>query len=318
VRVLIVGGGAVGQVFGYHLARGGAQVTFFLREKYAEAATQGFTLYALNSRDKTSPHLFDDFDVVTSEAEVRNRQFDQLWLAVSSPALRMGWLTELVDAVGHAAVVSLTDGVHDREFMLEHVQPSRLVSGFIALISYQAPLRNEKRFPVPGVAFWFPPLTSCPFDGPYDECARIVSTLKRGGQPASYAKGRATEGAAPAAMTSPLFMALEGAGWSFRELATGDHLAIGTGAGREAAVLSVRHRGLRPPAIRAVLRPWVVRCVMVIAKWIIPLDIETYLAYHFSKVGQQTRMYIDAYLLLAAETGGSAVALTTLRKRVEK
>ena len=50
MNVLIVGAGAVGQVYGRHLALGGAHVHYFVREKYADECRRGFTFYPLNRR----------------------------------------------------------------------------------------------------------------------------------------------------------------------------------------------------------------------------------------------------------------------------
>ncbi|MBT5947613.1 MAG: hypothetical protein HOG94_08080, partial [Nitrospinaceae bacterium] len=56
--------GAVGLSYGYHLQRGGAEVCYFVREKYAEAAREGFTLYALNAKDRTQPLCFQADQIV--------------------------------------------------------------------------------------------------------------------------------------------------------------------------------------------------------------------------------------------------------------
>ena len=53
LRVLVVGAGAVGQVFALHLARGGADVAFLVKPKYAEECGRGFTLYRLGGRVPT-------------------------------------------------------------------------------------------------------------------------------------------------------------------------------------------------------------------------------------------------------------------------
>ncbi|HIA02218.1 MAG TPA: hypothetical protein EYN66_09955, partial [Myxococcales bacterium] len=47
VKVLIIGAGAVGQIYGYFLQRAGAEVSFFVKDKYAEECRQGFPLHHL-------------------------------------------------------------------------------------------------------------------------------------------------------------------------------------------------------------------------------------------------------------------------------
>ena len=44
-RVLLVGAGAVGQVYGKYLQAAGCEISFLVKEKYADEARRGFTLY---------------------------------------------------------------------------------------------------------------------------------------------------------------------------------------------------------------------------------------------------------------------------------
>ena len=57
-KVLIVGAGAVGQVYARHAQLGGAEVTFFVRDKYREEVSRGFDMYPLNRRG-TEPVRFE-------------------------------------------------------------------------------------------------------------------------------------------------------------------------------------------------------------------------------------------------------------------
>ena len=68
LRLLIVGAGAVGQVYGYHLQRGGASVAFLVRPAYAEACRGGLTLYPRAGH--AGPIAFTDFDVLSDLADV--------------------------------------------------------------------------------------------------------------------------------------------------------------------------------------------------------------------------------------------------------
>ena len=45
LRCLLVGAGSVGQVYGCHLKRGGAEVRYLVRSAYVEDARKGFTLH---------------------------------------------------------------------------------------------------------------------------------------------------------------------------------------------------------------------------------------------------------------------------------
>ena len=57
-----------------------------------------------------------------------------------------------------------------------------------------------------------------------------------------------------------------------------------------------------------------VRRVIGMARRIIPFDIEVYLAYHFTKVGDQTVAMIDAFHTLAQEEDVEAPFLAELQR----
>ena len=80
-RVLVVGAGAVGQVYARHAQQGGAEVTFFVRDKYRNEVARGLDLYPLNrgQRHRTEPVRFEGFEVVSRTDEVAAQRFDQVY-----------------------------------------------------------------------------------------------------------------------------------------------------------------------------------------------------------------------------------------------
>src|ERR1700678_139755 len=116
MRVLIVGAGAVGQVYGHHLVRGGADVEFLVKPKYLAEVAHGFTLYHLPN---TEP------DVLHAHATAAaTGAYDAVILTVSSDALRAGdWLAELARATGNATVLVLQPGLDDRAYIEARVAP---------------------------------------------------------------------------------------------------------------------------------------------------------------------------------------------------
>jgi 2-dehydropantoate 2-reductase len=292
-NVLLVGAGAVGLVYGYHLAKGGANVSFFVKEKYAEDARKGFVLYPLNQGRQVPAVHWKDAGVVTSTEEVAAANWDQVWLCMSATALRGDWLPTLLEAAGdNTTVVSLQPGLEDREYMLQFVPAARLVCGVITLISYQAPLDGETREP-PGIAYWFPPMSPNPFDG---ERANTVAGLLRAGKcPAVAKKQLPNDILFLSACMMSILGVLEDAGWSFSTLRRSSTLALGIKAAHQGMTVVARVRGLRLPLFRLFVRPWIVRMMMPLSRWIMPFDIETYLQYHFTKVGDQTRFMLQVY-----------------------
>ncbi|HEX3759046.1 MAG TPA: 2-dehydropantoate 2-reductase N-terminal domain-containing protein [Kofleriaceae bacterium] len=313
LRVLVVGAGAVGQPYGLHLQRGGAEVAFFVRDKYRAAAERGFDLYRLRG-GRAEPVRLDGCAVVSRADEVAARRFDQVYLTVSSPALHGPWLAELIAAAGDATIVSLQPGPDDRAVLLAAgVSAERLVAGMITLISYAAPLPGETRFPRPGMAYFLPPMAPSPLSGPRDRAAAVVAALRAGQLPARLHPDVPRQSAFPTAILMPLLAALESAGWSLGELVRGRELARGTQAAREALAVVAATTGWRPPlGARLVLRPWLLRLGLAIARRVLPLPLEIYLREHFTKVHDQTVEFMAALVAKGRRAGVEVATLDSL------
>lgn len=318
MNVLIVGAGAVGQVYGRHLAAGGARVTFFVRPRYVEELRGGMCLYPLNERRRDEgPVRFEDFGLLTTYDEVGACSWDQVWLCVSSTALRAGWLDELIAAVGDATMIALQPGPEDRSFLLERIPKERLVHGMISLISYPAPLPGED-CPEPGMAYWFPPLSPSPFSGEVGPRDEVIAALKRGGQPAASHSDVVALAGFPSAVLMSLLVGLEAEGWRFGNLARGEFLRRSIAAAREAILIVARHHGVRPPWWRYCLSPLLVKALLAVAPWVVPLPLETYLGFHFTKVGDQTRLYMDTYAALGRTFGLPTDSLEALSEEASR
>ena len=320
MSVLIIGGGAVGQVYGHHLARAGAQVDVYVKPKYAEEAARGFVLYPLGRKgqrrggaDAQGRARFVPAHVHTRFEDVSQQAYDQVWLCVPADAVTDAFAREVAQNTGNATLVLLTPGLEDRaRFALCGAEP-RLVQGAISLISYQSPLANESR-PEPGVAYWFPPMSPSPFDGPSALAKPIVEMLRKGGCPAALRPGTARFAASASAIMMPHLVALEGANWSLRGLRKSGELALATQASREALDIVAKKHGVAPPFARRLVRPFAMRLLLSLAPRLVPFDLETYLRYHFTKVGPQTRLMIRAYIERGLADHLPVAALTKLQQ----
>jgi len=313
-NVLIVGAGAVGQVYGRHFQRGGADVAFLVKPKHLDETRRGFTLYPLNDGLPPPPVAFEGFEALT---EATGRSFDAVVLCVSSPALRGSWLDALAAATGDATVAMLQPGLTDREYVAARVGESRLVSGMVGFMAYAAPLSGEA-LPRPGTAYWFPPFQMCPFSGPDERVRPIVDALRRGGFPARIHPDVPGELAFKASVVETLVVALECAGWRFAAL-RGDRelLELAIRASREVASLAEKALGKKAPASARRLRAWMVRPLLWAAPKVAPLDLEAFFRQHFTKVADQTRGTFATYAELSAKHGVPTPALLALRARLE-
>lgn len=309
-RILIVGAGAVGQVYGAHLARGGAEVGALVRPRYARAATAGFDLQP--ARDE--PWRWVPTTVFTEPDEIVRQRWDQVWLCVSSPALRGAWLGSLLEAARDATIVSLQPGLDDRALLLERVPEERLVSGLIAYLAWLAPLPGQTG--PKGMAYWFPPFAKSRFSGPEAAVDLAVDTLQRGGCPASRSRDVSRESAQGSAVLLTTIAALEVAGWTFRTWRGHPVSRLGAAAAREALAIAAAYHGARPGPIRWLAKRGPLALLSRLAPLAMPLPVETYLRVHFTKVGDQTREALRTWIAAGAARGLQTEALTRLLEQL--
>ncbi|MEQ1507527.1 MAG: hypothetical protein ABMB14_35180, partial [Myxococcota bacterium] len=274
-----------GQVFGYHLHRAGVEIAFRVREPDRHRGP--FRLYPL--RGDPAPVTFDA-PVVGTDAEVAAFRPDLALLTVPSDALDGPWLAPFLEAMAGIDVVALEPGPEATDVIRAAHPAVRLTTGIIAFIAYLAPLPGESRFPAPGVAYWLPPLTRCPFEG--TAAPAFVEVLNRGGLPSAVREGIALTSSYGSIAMALYITALKAGGWSFRDTFGSDALAVAfRGVGQAAAVIEARHHTRRPAWLRFA-GPAAIRAILRLGRRVLPLDLETYLGVHFTKVGGQTRHHL--------------------------
>jgi len=302
----------VGQVFGHHLANGGAAVTFCVREPHLEEVGSGFSLYRLRTaRRAPPPSRTSGFAAATLETGFGGVRFDQVWLTLPSPLPGGEWLSRMVSIAAGAIVVSLQPGPEDGAALrAAGIPESRLVRGLIGFIAYAAPLPGET-LEGSGVAYWFPPGMPSGFWGARDGVEAVLAALRRGGLPAKrLADAKGVVFSTPVLMS--LVASLEAAGWSARALGAGTRLATAAAASREAFAVLARSEGPVPLGPRLLARPWLMRWVLRAATWLAPFPLEAYLQRHFTKVGGQTRHLLERWMQRGREAGQPVEALSRL------
>ncbi len=304
----------MGQVYGLHLMRGGAEVTYFVRERYVDELRAGTTLHALprgGARTLRPTHVRSDVDGVAEG-------FDQVWLCVPTNALTSGALDPVLAAVAKAertSLVSMPPGMQVRALIDLHVPRARVVDGMIGMIAYQAPLPGETL--APGIAYVLPWLSASKFSGA--EAARVrgvTQLLRAGGCPASVVSDARVSLAFSSCAMMPMVVALEGAGWRFASVRKGDWLTLLAGAAREALTLTAAELGVSSPWFRPLLRRPLFTAISYGANWLAPFDAEVYLEHHFTKVGEQTRLMMQGYLESARARSLPSAHIAELNQRV--
>ncbi|MEU4840920.1 hypothetical protein [Nocardia testacea] len=304
MRVLVVGDGALGQVFGLRLGSSGAAVNYLVKPGRTGWGGAGRTLYRLR---RLGGPVAERLHPEGVHAEIPDGPWDMIWLCVSSTALRGSWLSDLRDAVGDATVVTIGQDLHDRA-VLERVWPAeRIVQVVPSLFAYSAPLTGE--VPAPGIAYWVPPGSALKVLGDAARAEAVVRALRAGGLRARRSV-RAGAGEHIAALMVPGIAALEVAGWSLPALLSDMGPAVEAG-GEASAVVAAGTGGRR---IR--VPKWAARAVLRLLRVLLPFDLDRYLAAHFTKVADQTRLMLDGWITEGETRALPVTRLRELRKRL--
>jgi 2-dehydropantoate 2-reductase len=313
MKILVVGAGAVGQVYGLHLAAAGHELSFFVKEKYAAELAGGLTLHQLG-RWRSRERKLTGYGVLSDVAEVAAQRWDQVWLTLPSDALRGELCTALLGVVGAATVIVLQPGISDGDHVRSLLPPAQVVQGMIPFISFHSPLPDGKG--PEGMAFFLPPMAPTLIAGEAERAGQVIAALKAGGLAARAVEDFSRATAANTAFFQCMIAALECNRWQLHSLPGSPALHQGLAAAREATAVAAAETGASTLAMQPLLRPLVWRLLMPVITRIFPFNIEVYLKYHFSKVGGQTRDMLDSYVALGRRHGLSTEALGELREQL--
>lgn len=311
MNILVVGAGAIGQVYALHLARAGHAVSFFVKAQYADGLKAGLDLHRLRRGGAVTERL-DGFGLITDPSQVAAGRWDQVWLTLPSNALRGELARQVLAAVGDATVICLQPDIHDGEFVRSQT-PHRhqVVQSLIPFISFQSPLPGQ---PGPaGIAFFLPPLTPALVAGEPARAAAVTATLNQAGVPARQVENFARSTAAFVALLQPLMAALEANRWDLYGLPASPLLRDGLAASREAVRAAAAETGGSVWALRPLLWPLTWKLALPLLKHVFPFDLQVYLRFHYSKVAVQTRLMMDSYIELGAARRLPVSSLQNLR-----
>lgn len=307
-RILIVGSGAVGAVFGEHLTRAGARVRFLVRNPDSANARMPRALHQLHLTGRpTTVHQMLD-----TSAEVQG-EWDQCWLCLPSTALDSDWLKQELDKLGLGVeLINWTPDLDDRARLEQRLE--RPVSmGLIGFVSYQAPLPGETR-PAEGIAYWLPPRAATLENTRAGQ--RAATLLKNGGLSATRSRDLPWLAARLSAVVITLMAALEREQWSLERLRRSPHLDTAAGAAREAMAISAAYLGTRVRWFQQLPHSGIYRGLLKGLPPLAPFDLESYLGYHFAKVADQTRLMLDTWIEEGSKRNLAVTDLEELRRQL--
>lgn len=318
-QILVMGAGAVGLVYGKHFADGGHDVTFYVREKYRAEMVNGSVLYHINSDKKLKrPIRFSNYKVVTTFEEIGQNKYDEVYITFSSTAvLKFDFITFKQHLQNEPTIVMLQASTDDRVLLLQHFEEEQLVQGMITLISYTAPLATET-VSVPGIAYWLPPLVPMPVSGPQKRRDAVIQSFKSGKIRAKSSKSVQNEALYPSAFLGTFLTALEYKNWKFKDLGSDKSTLrdLNLAVGEVFNALEKQFEIKKPAALGLITKPFVTKIALKVAQKVMPMDLETYLEYHFKKVNDQTKMYMRNYQAMAEQNGSAYKTIAKLNQQV--
>lgn len=138
--VLIVGAGALGVTTGYHLALGGARVTFLVRPGRLEALQSPLQLYCY---DDGQLKEFAAFEAVGSVGEAARSDYQFVLVTMDGATCRGEEATKLLEALGEAiratpaTVIVCGMGVREHCRQAMGLADDRIQEGTMRMLSYQ-------------------------------------------------------------------------------------------------------------------------------------------------------------------------------------
>jgi 2-dehydropantoate 2-reductase len=309
-RILIVGAGALGQVFS-SIFEPTSSIAFLVKPAHESRIKNGFVVYQLTRSDAPIAKRVTPPIVLTNAVQAAAISWDQVWLCVHSTAFEQNWLRSLRDNIGSTTIVTVGQGLGDRATLEQQWPKEQIVQVVPSLFAYYAPLAKEV-LPEPGVAYWSPPKSALEVSGVQDCALAVVDVLQQGGAAAKYV-GAKNNGETVAALTMPFIIMLETCGWSIRALK--DNLRGAAKAAREATRIVAIVQKKKAPSLLATstITSWL---ALSILPRLAPFNLEDYARVHFAKIGPQTRQMLDAWIKEGSTRELPIKALMALRSRM--
>jgi len=303
MKVLVVGCGAVGQVFGLHLQKAGVELGFYARPGSADRLTQaleheGMPLFQTSHFRRRDPiaHRLDDYQVVTDVVGSQRFKPDQIWFTTPSPVYYSEWFREFLSQVPSERVVCFAPEGGRSEFIPESGGEGRFVFGGITFISWQGDLEGGGGRPE-GVNFWLPPLAEIPLMGTEEACYEVGELLKKAGfRSAAKNQGFHKMQAAVTAAMAALVAGLELSRWSFGPFRRSPWLNTAACGSREAALSQLSGDGIFTRMLLGILLSSTgIFFGTFFLPLFVPFDLEKYLKFHYTKTRDQTLTMLDVF-----------------------
>jgi hypothetical protein len=323
MKVLIVGCGAVGQVFSLYLQKAGVELGLYDRPSTAERLKQamehgGIPLCQISKSRVKEPLVYrlEHHQVMMDEAECQRFRPDLLWFTTPSPVYHSGWFREFLEKVPSERVVCFAPEGGRSEFFPEGVDKDRLVFGGVTFMAWQGDLEGGGGKPEV-VNFWMPPMLSIPLAGTEIAGRMVEQLLKKAGLRASLGKPGSPMQASVTGVMTAFVAGLELAGWSLSAFRKSKLPNRAAKAAREAVLGQLRRADFFTRAsLVFLLSPSTFRLAILILPLLVPFNLEKYLKFHYLKTRDQSLTLLDVFAKDGERRGISVENIRNLLQRM--
>lgn len=307
MRVLMVGFGAVGQVFGLFLQKAGVELGCHDRptatKKLKQALEQdGLSLFQVQSRGKPPiAHRLDNFQVLADITECQRFKPDLIWFTVPSPVYYSEWFRDFLQQVPAEHVACFTPEGRRAEFFRPGAGRD-VVFGGVTFMAWQGDLDGGGG-KANAVNFWLPPL-GIPLLGTEKSCSTVKQVLQKAGFKVMLGEADSSQQASTTAVMTAYVAGLELAGWRLGQFRKSPWLARSARAAREMALGQVvQPRFFTRLSLGILCSPTVFFLIACLLPVLIPFDIEKYLKFHYTKTRDQTLALLEVFSRDAEKRG---------------
>ncbi len=300
MKVLMVGCGAVGQVYGFMLQGAGAELGLYDRPEVTVRLLQakqegGLRLYQFVGRGREPvPRLLDYYTVLPDLEACIRFEPDQVWFTLPSPVYYTDWFRQFIAKVPAQRFVCFIPEGWRTEFIPEGAG-ERFIFGGTAFMAWQGGAEAGGGM-AGGINFWLPPM-AIPLVGRDEACRDTAQMLKQAGFKVTVSPPGSTSQAATTALMTAFTAGLELSGWSMKGYRRSPGLKRAAAACREAVMTQLPNaRGLQKVLLSVPVLAAAFWLVALLLPALVPFDIQKYLRFHYTKTHVQTLRLLEMYI----------------------
>ena len=301
MKVLLVGCGAVGQVFGLFLQKAGVELGLYDRPAAVDRLKQaldrgGLPLFQISRSRGQDPiaHHLENYQVLMDIGDCQRFKPDQIWFTTPSPVYHSEWFREFLQTVPSGRLVCFAPEGARPEFYPESGDRDRLVFGGITFMAWQGDLEGGGGRPE-GVNFWLSPL-AIPLTGTQNACGEVEQLMKKAGLRSEVQRQASPMQASVTAVMTAFVAGLELSGWSFGAFRKGPWLHRAAIGSREAVLSQLSGSSIFSKLLLGILSSSAALfLVTFLLPLLFPFDLEKYLKFHYLKTRDQTLTLLDVF-----------------------